>query len=154
MSINTIFSLKNLLQEGTLGLVYLTMHAQRVAEILGEPEYKGGESNKHRWPNIWRYGDLELLFERPMRLLSCIVINYATAKHEFSSSISIEPWILQYGLSANDFVIACSDAGIVINELAEPWNDDCREFVSEMGVHLIFDERGLIKLTCSDRDLY
>ena len=59
--------LQSLAKTGKLGRVSITMHADRVKELLGEPDYTGGGSRNYPWENIWRYGDLELGFDASSR---------------------------------------------------------------------------------------
>jgi hypothetical protein len=62
-------SLVQFLRTGNLGPIRLGMTAVEVEAVLGKPDATGNTSRKHRWPSVWRYGDVEFGFDPKQRLL-------------------------------------------------------------------------------------
>ena len=54
--------LQECLHTGEFGPVRLGMKREEIRELLGEPDDTGGTSRKHRIPQIWKYGEVELHF--------------------------------------------------------------------------------------------
>lgn len=71
-------SLKTFLRTGEFGSIKRGLNRNEVTELLGEPDDTGGTSRKHSEPAVWKYGDVELLFDRETRTLSLIVITRGT----------------------------------------------------------------------------
>ncbi|WP_444943097.1 hypothetical protein ACJJIK_13865 [Microbulbifer sp. ZKSA006] len=153
-----MISLKDLSEKGMLGEVYITMHSDRVKELIGEPDYTAGGSRKHKWENIWQYGDLELGFDQVTRELCHIAIDFwgEDRMPEQGEALGFDPWIFKSSLPLNDFLAECRTENIEIIELEEPSSENSREFVTEGGMHLIFGEtdlgqqEALIKLVVSE----
>ncbi|MEP1741112.1 MAG: hypothetical protein ABJI60_00250 [Kangiellaceae bacterium] len=143
-------SLKELAKDGMLGKVYITMHAERVAELLGEPDYKGGGSRKHKWENIFRYGSFELGFEIKSRELNYFAINFAQ-EFEKAKALEYDLWILSPNLRSSEFESLCKSQEVEFKQFDEPWNEGCIEYLTEGGMHLCFDENDrLTKFVVSD----
>jgi hypothetical protein len=56
--------LSEFLQSGRLNGLQVGMTQEQVLQTLGEPEDVGGTSRKYRKPSVWKYGNLELFFNR------------------------------------------------------------------------------------------
>ena len=153
-----MINFKQLAKEGKLGEVYITMHADRVIELFGKPDFTGGASNKHRWDNIWRYGDLELGFEHTNKLLFHFAVNFIgeEIEPEQGENLKFDSWVIKRGLTPAVFISECKKEGIEIRELNTPWNHDCIEYVTEGGMTVIFDaddkHGGLLKFVVSDHE--
>lgn len=151
-----MINLKDLVKYGNLGAVYITMHAERVKELMGKPDFTGGGSNKYQWENIWRYGDLELGFEQGSKELFYIAINFWSEHRnvEQGENLKFDPWVLKGGLGINDFLKSCEKEKIECQELIPPRNVECREFITKGGMHLIFENgkntEGLTKVLVSE----
>ncbi len=61
-----------------LGRIHLGQRTNDVAAILGAPDCVGGASRKHRWPLIWKYGDIELLFDYRTRQINMDGLGWLT----------------------------------------------------------------------------
>ena len=68
-------SLKDFAVTGAIGPVTLGYGREALEVALGEPEATGGETRKHRRPNIWKYGDVEFFFDRACGELDMIHID-------------------------------------------------------------------------------
>jgi len=57
-------SLKSFLRTGEFGSIKFDLDRSEVTEILGKANEVGGTSRKYPEPVIWKYGDVELFFDR------------------------------------------------------------------------------------------
>lgn len=132
-------SLRQLAKNGFFGRVTFGMSEAEVEAELGEADFTGGGSRKYR-DNLWRYGDLELGFIQSEYMLFHIAINFwGEAKTPVPpEKLDYDPWILRGGLPIEAFISECERQEIEFEELIPPWNDDCREFITEGGMHFIF----------------
>src|SRR5262245_43888400 len=80
-----------------LGRIHLSQRADDVVAILGGPDCVGGATRKHRWPPIWKYGDIELLFDYRTREIEMILINFwdSTKYPSGGAAIQLDPWIIK-----------------------------------------------------------
>lgn len=145
-----MINLKELAKNGTLGEVYITMHADRVVELIGEPDFAGGGSRKQKWDSIYRYGSLELGFEANSKELNYIAINFAQ-EFESPKHFEYDSWVLSSELASGEFITACEFQEIEFKMLDEAWNEGCKEYLTDGGMHLCFDEEDkLVKFVVSD----
>jgi hypothetical protein len=87
-------SLRTFLQAGTLGEDWIGKSAAEVIALLGEPDAKGGTSNKYPYPNIYLYGIVELNFSRTApHLCTSLFVDYEkSATFKFSQNATITDW--------------------------------------------------------------
>jgi hypothetical protein len=87
-------SLRTFLQTGTLGEDWIGKSAAEVVALLGEPDAKGGTSNKYPHPNIYLYGIVELNFSRTApNLCTSLSVDYEkSATFQFSQNATITDW--------------------------------------------------------------
>src|SRR5919109_4591244 len=137
-----------------LGRIHLGQHANDVAAILGEPDCVGGASRKHRWPPIWKYGDIELLFDYRTRQINMVVINFWEQKNPSGgASIQLDPWIIKGGLRLDELTRRLDKEGIDYCEI-DALNPGTRRLLVNSVITMIFNddpdewigEAGLCKL--------
>ena len=89
-----IISLHTFLQTGTLGESLIGKSAAEVVALLGEPDAKGGTSNKYPHPTIYLYGIVELTFSQMApSLCSSVFVDYEkSATFQFSQNATITDW--------------------------------------------------------------
>jgi hypothetical protein len=134
-----IANLKDFLRTLKLGRVHLGQHAGAVTAILGEPDCVGGASRKHRWPPIWKYGDIELHFDYRKRQIIMVVINFREQKHPSGgASIQLDPWIIKGGLRLDELIRQLDKEGIDYCEV-EPINPGTRQLLVNSAITLIFN---------------
>src|SRR5262252_10841427 len=106
-------NLKDFLRTLKLGRIHLGQGASDVAAILGKPDYVGGASRKYRLPAIWKYGDIEFLFDYRTRQINMVVINFWERKHPSGgASIQLDPWIIKGGLRLDELIRRLGEEGI------------------------------------------
>lgn len=133
-------SLKTFLRTGELGSIKPGLNRNEVTELLGEPDDVGGTSRKHREPAVWKYGDVELLFDRETRKLSLIVINFWEPNvPSAGAALDLDPWIVKGGLQASDLTVALESEGIRYEEVSA-LNPGTRQFLVSSSITLIFKE--------------
>jgi hypothetical protein len=134
-----IANLKDFLRTLKLGRVHLGQHAGAVTAILGEPDCVGGDSRKHRWPPIWKYGDIELLFDYRTRQVNMVVITFWEQKRPIGgASIQLDPWIIKGGLQLDELIHQLDKEGIDYCEV-EPINPGTRQLLVNSAITMIFD---------------
>ena len=134
-----IVNMKDFLRTLKLGRIHLGQSANDVVAILGEPDCVGGASRKHRWPPIWKYGDLELLFDYRTRQINFIVIDFW--KPEYPSggaAIQLDPWIIKGALEIDELIPQLDKEGIGYREV-EPINPGTRELLVNSAITMIFN---------------
>ncbi len=94
-------SMQDFLQSGQLGPIRLGMSRTQVRELLGDPDDIGGTSRKYRVPATWKYGDIELHYERGKDQL---VLIHADDFNVLSGgrAIDLDPWIIRGGVSLEE----------------------------------------------------
>jgi hypothetical protein len=133
-------NLKDFLRTLKLGRIHLGQGANDVAAILGDPDCVGGASRKHRWPPIWKYGDIELLFDHQTRRIIMVVINFWEQKHPSgAASIQLNPWIIKGGLRLDEFTRQLDKEGIDYCEV-EPLNPGTRRLLVNSAITMIFND--------------
>jgi hypothetical protein len=132
-------NLKDFLRTLKLGRIHLGQSANDVAAILGEPDDVGGASRKHRWPSIWKYGDIELFFDYRTRQINLILINFWEDGYPSGdAAIQLDPWIIKGGLRIDEFIPPLDQEGIDYCEV-EPINTGTREFLVNSAIKVIFN---------------
>jgi hypothetical protein len=132
-------NLKDFLRTLELGRIHLGQSANDVVAILGEPDCVGGESRKHRWPPIWKYGDIELLFDYRTMQIDLIVISFW--KQDYPSggaAIQLDPWIIKGGLGIDELITQLDKESIDYCEV-EPINPGTRQLLVNSSITTIFD---------------
>jgi hypothetical protein len=133
-------NLKDLLRTLKMGRIHLGQRADDVVAILGEPECVGDASRKHRWPPIWKCGDIELLFDYRTRQLNMVVINFWEQKHPSGgASIQLDPWIIKGGLRLDELTSRLDKEGIDYCEV-EPLNTGTRRLSVNSAITMIFSD--------------
>jgi hypothetical protein len=131
-------NLKDFLRTLKLGRIHLGQHADDVVAILGEPDCVGGASRKHRRPPIWKYGDVELLFDYRTRQINMVVINFREQKHPSgAASIQLDPWIIKGGLTLDELIRRLGEEGIDYCEV-EPINPGTKQLLVNSAITMIF----------------
>src|SRR5689334_22030786 len=133
-------NLKDFLRTLKLGRIHLGQGESDVAGILGEPDCVGGASRKHRWPPIWKYGDIELLFDYRTRRINMVVINFWEQKHPAgAASIQLDPWIIKGGLRIDELSRQLDKEGVDYCEV-EPINPGTRQLLVNSAITMIFSD--------------
>jgi len=133
-------NLKEFLRTLTLGRIHLGQRANDVAAILGEPDCVGGDSRSQRWPPIWKYGDIELLFDYRTRQINMVVINFWEQKHPSgAASLQLDPWIIKGGLRLDELIPQLDKEGIEYCEV-ESINPGTRQLLVNSVITMIFNE--------------
>jgi hypothetical protein len=133
-------NLKDFLRTLKLGRIHLGQGARDVVAILGEPDCVGGASRKHRWPPIWKYGDIELLFDYRTRRINMVVINFREQKHPSGgASIQLDPWIIKGGLRLDELTRQLDKEGLDYCEV-ESINFGTRELLVNSAIMMIFSD--------------
>jgi len=133
-------NLKDFLLTLILGRIHLGQRADDVVAILGEPECVGGASRKHRWPPIWKYGDIELLFDYRTRQINMVVINFWEQKHPSGgASIQLDPWIIKGGLRLDELTSRLDKEGIDYCEV-ESLNPGTMQLLVNSAITMIFND--------------
>ncbi len=133
-------NLKGFLRTLKLGRIHLGQGANDVAAILGKPDYVGGASRKYRLPAIWKYGDVELLFDYRTRQINMVVINFWEQKHPSGgASIQLDPWIIKGGLRLDELIRRLGEEGIDYCEV-EPMDPGTRQLLVNSAITMIFND--------------
>ena len=133
-------SLRHFLRTGELAGIHLGLHEDEVAELLGKPDAVGGTSRKYRKPSLWKYGDIELVFDRQTRELCLIVINFWEPKiPSGGDAINLNPWIIKGGLRLSQLTSFLADEGIEYCEV-QSINFGARQLLVGSSITLIFNE--------------
>lgn len=87
-------SLHTFLQTGTLGESWIGKSVAEVVALLGEPDAKGGPSNKYPHPNIYLYGIVELHFSQTAPpLCTGLFVDYEKSPtFQFAQNATITDW--------------------------------------------------------------
>ena len=82
------------LRIGKLGEDWIGKSAREIVALIGEPDAKGGTSNKYQHPNIYLYGMAELNFARtaPYLCTSLFVDYEKSPTFQFAQGITISDW--------------------------------------------------------------
>jgi hypothetical protein len=135
-----VVNLKDSLRTLKLGRIHLGQRADDVVAILGEPECVGGASRKHRWPPIWKYGDIELVFDYRTRQINMVVINFWEQKHPSGGvSIQLDPWIIKGGLRLDELTSRLDKEGIDYCEV-ESLNPGTRQLLVNSAITMILND--------------
>lgn len=133
-------SLKSLLRTGHFGNIKLGLDRNDVAQLLGKHDDVGGTSRKYSRPGIWKYGDVELFFDRQTERLSLIVINFWEPKIPTGGvGIHLDPWIIAGGLRMSDLQAALQAEGITYEEL-RPIQPGTRQLMVNSSSSFVFKE--------------
>ena len=133
-------NLEDFLRTLKLGRIHLGQGASDVAAILGKPDYVGGASRKYRLPAIWKYGDIEFLFDYRTRQINMVVINFWERKHPSGgASIQLDPWIIKGGLRLDELIRRLGEEGIDYCEV-EPMDPGTRQLLVNSAITMIFND--------------
>lgn len=153
VSVNT----SEFLTHGKIGVIVLGMNANTVKEVLGEPDNVGGESRKYKWPNIWLYGDFQLIFDKVERKLNMIVVEFDCGNEPISGghAFKLTPVFIRKGLSTEDIMTFLSSEGIDFQEVKPLEEGTSRLKVGR--TTFIFDDTqgkdfGLVHMSVSSSD--
>src|SRR5262245_58620647 len=98
-------SLKNFFRTGEFGNLHFGLKEEEVLSLLGKPDAFGSTSRKYRKPSVWKYGDVELFFDRETRRLWLIVINFwEPTIPSGGTGIKLDPWIIKGGLTQLELI--------------------------------------------------
>lgn len=132
-------NLKDFPQTLKLGRIYLGLHENDVAAILGEADCLGGTSRKYPRPVILKYGDIELIFDNQMRQVSSILINFWEDGYPSGgAAIQLDPWIIKGGLLPDELILQLDNEGIDYCEV-EPINLGTRQLLVNSAITIIFN---------------
>jgi hypothetical protein len=119
-------SLKDFIATGEFGQVAIGCTCSDLEAVLGEPECRGGESRKHRRPNIWKYGDVEFFFDRGIDELYLIHIDRFSGEAGIPvgwNYLHLDTWAIREGLPIIDFLHALQAASIQFDRIEKAdWN--------------------------------
>lgn len=130
-------SLRDFLRTGTFGPVQLGLSREQVQQRIGLPDATGGTSRKYRIPAVWKYGDIELYYERGAdRLIGIYMDDFETLSG--GTSIDLDAWLVQGGWPLEEARQALVEAELGFSE--QPWNGEPEGtlLVTVAGVHLGF----------------
>lgn len=131
-------SLHSFLATGNFGNVRSGWTRQQLENELGSPEAHGGESRKHRYPTIWKYGDIEFVFEPGRRdgYLYMVFFDAFDVPHGWGKLV-IEPWKISNSLTLEAGKSVLCEENIEY-EVAQSPDPDCVNLVTASGVQLQF----------------
>ena len=104
-------SLLEWLRSGQLGPLASGLSRTEVGQVLGAPDVVGGTSRKYRAPAIWKYGDVELHFERQRDRLVLIHLDTFTVP-DGGRALALDPWIIRGGQAHQEVVHQLAAEGI------------------------------------------
>jgi hypothetical protein len=135
--------LKELIEKGHFGPIYLGMHRAQIESLIGLPDELGGTSRKYHQSAIWKYGIVELHFDRNSDLLNLIYIDDFDRTDQQPSSLSsicIDHWILNKSLTIDQAVKHLSNIGIAHQIADYQWEENYKCIVTG-NCMLIFDKQ-------------
>jgi hypothetical protein len=152
----------DLITIGKINQIALGFSRGEIENILGKPEMKGGSTRKYPNPVIWKYGDIEFIFNNKEDELIMIIFNFnkeINQKVIENSNIKIIPSIIKKGLSFEDFTEFIKNNKIPFKEIDPPVNEGCRECLVNNNVLFIFnydkniygEHSGLAKIIYSEK---
>lgn len=124
----TTVHLRDFLATGEFGPISLGADRPAVEACFGQPETTGGQSRKHKRPNIWKYGDVEFFFERDSGELHLVHIDHFSGDGgapEGWGELRLEPWVVREGLSRDVFEQTLASAGLPYTVVPQPSLNQC-----------------------------
>ena len=155
-SVGRIYDQMNLtllefLRCGKIPGLEIGMTQQEVASALGVPEDIGCVSHKHPQPAIFKYGNLQLFFNRSDQpTLTCIYVESSAAAGDFTlPSLFSSDWAPIFGMSRAEVIDYLVKNGLssVVTTIAEIESLT----VASSGVQIGFDEGHVWCLSASSR---
>ncbi len=156
-------SLSDVITGGVFGPIFIGMTSDRVREILGEPEATAPVSRKDRRPGIWRYGDLQFIFDGSERnqLGSVFMDNFDIPSG--GRAISLDPWIIRGGIALEEVEQHLRAARIDFRRAVDRYDQSIKGLMVGQRVALYFYQRddeeaslglGLGAFACSNPALH
>ena len=138
-----LVKLKELLQTGRLGEIYLGQLENEVFNILGTPDYAHAGTRNSRRLSLFSYGELEFYFDDSSRNLTLINLNFLSFwQREIPSGgerLQIDPWVLKAGLGPEDLIKYLNQEAIYYCDV-EPINFNTRQLLVNKTTTLIFND--------------
>ncbi len=152
-------SLRDVIMGGVFGPISIGMSPDQVREILGEPEAMARISRKDRRPGIWRYGDLQFIFDgsEDNHLGSVFMDNFGIPSG--GMAIDLDPWIIRSGIMLEEVEQHLRTARIDFRRAVDRYDERIRGLMVGQRVALYFYQRddedaslglGLGAFACSD----
>jgi hypothetical protein len=113
--------LRTFLASGSLGPIAIGVERAVVETTFGSPDDFDAGSKNHHVAEIWKYGDLELHFDRDKVWLMHIDRFSGPGKTPVAASgLDFDPWVIVGGLSLAAFADAVEQSGLQHTVVVEP----------------------------------
>jgi len=156
-------SLRDVIMGGVFGPISIGMSPDQVREILGEPEAMARISRKDRRPRIWRYGDLQFIFDgsEDNHLGSVFIDNFGIPSG--GMAIDLDPWIIRGGIALEEVEQHLRTARIDFRRAVDRYDQSIRGLMVGQRAALYFYQQddedaslgfGLGAFSCSDPALH
>lgn len=133
-------SLQQFILTGTFGPVVSGCSSDELEAVFGPPESIGGQSRRYKRGTIWKYGDVEFIFDQSSRTLRLIHFDRFSGlggQPKGWGGLLLDPWCVRSDLSRATFLAALRNVGCEHQIREEPQFD--RELVRvESGVEIGF----------------
>lgn len=117
----TNVKLQTFLVSGFLGPVGVGVERSVVEATFGSPQDFDASSKSHHVAEIWKYGDLELHFNRDeVWLMHIDRFSGAGNAPVAGSHLDLHPWVLAGGLQLEAFIVALEESGLQHTVVVQP----------------------------------
>jgi hypothetical protein len=114
-------SLKRLLVDGDFGPLRLGASMREVVAAVGEPDWGGRDVLEAQ--TIWRYGDIELIFDGPGGNVWLIDLHHFEGAPRGGARVELDPWFVRAELPLGDLMRVVSDAGLTVRQHVPSFDD-------------------------------
>ena len=106
-------SLEDFLRNGAFGPIQLGLARAQVRALFGRPQYTSTIMDNHGRPIMWKYGDIELIFDPDEKGLIGVNLEMPTlAAPSGWRRIVLDPWVLRAGVPPEEIERALQGADI------------------------------------------
>jgi len=117
----TSVMLRTFLASGSLGPVGVGVDRVVVESSFGPPDDFDARAPNPRVAAIWRYGDVELHFDRDkVWLIHIDRFSGSGGSPKAGADLDLDPWVIVGGLSLDDFADALKQSGLQHTILLQP----------------------------------
>lgn len=111
--LTVLVSLRDFAVTGSFGPVFPGCTPSELESWFGPPEATGGQSRRHRHPNIWKYGDQEFFFKWPTGLHTVFCDSFFGPDEQPAGwgDLKLDPWCIRRDLPIADFLLVAEAAG-------------------------------------------
>jgi hypothetical protein len=114
-------SLRELIEEGSLGSLTLQMPCATLRAALGDPDDFSTMRSSDGQPKIWKYGDMELHFSEDDDTLWLIHTDTFPAHPRGGGKLRLDLWIFRHSLTAEVLRGLCQQLHLPCREFVVPW---------------------------------